>query len=429
MSSNSFIIKDVLLYTGHEFKANAFVVVRDGTIATVGTGEPPAESGLTVFSKPGYTLIPGLIDSHIHGLEGDLASLEQPLRFGVTTVCDLHNAPMYLEKLAKAAQEPSTKGKYADFKHVGLGAMVRGGWPEPVIRKEAQSHGHPEEVIDRIFDDWPKLTTASEAAPYVAEQVARGASMIKLFHEDGSTMAMDLPVPTLEIQKAVVEAAHAHGLPAIGHALSYQGAMVLLEAGVDGLAHMFLEKAPNDEWVQMMKQRNAHCNPTLACSLSLKGQADEQQRRWTQDPFAQKMLLKREPKGNIGIAAGCQHADAGHALENVKALYRAGVPLIVGSDAAGTKIGCQYGLGVHMEMHRMIHEVGMKVEDVLRGATSLTAERFGFRDRGSIAEGAMADLVLVEGDVRQSLGNKENLCLAIQGVWREGVFAEAYSPL
>ncbi|KAI1265504.1 hypothetical protein F5Y18DRAFT_435863 [Xylariaceae sp. FL1019] len=429
MPTNSFIVKNVLLYTGHEFQPNGFVVVRDGTIATVGIGDPPAESGLAVISKPDHTLIPGLIDSHIHGLEGDFASLEQPLRFGVTTVCDLHNAPLYLEKLAKAAQDPNTKGKYADFKHVGLGAMVKGGWPEPVIRKEAQSHGLPEEVIDTIFETWPKLTAASEAAPYVAEQVARGASMIKLFQEEGSTMSMELPVPRLEIQQAVVKAAHAHGLSAIGHALSYQGAMILLEAGVDGLTHMFLEKAPDDEWIQIMKQKSVHCNPTLACSLSLKGQADAQQRRWTQDPFAQKMLLKREPKGNIGLAAGCHHADAGHALENAKALYRAGVPLIVGSDAAGTEIGCQYGLGVHMEMHRMIHEVGMKVEDVLRGATSLTAERFGFKDRGSIAEGALADLVLVEGDVRESLSDKENLCLSIKGVWRGGVFAEAYRYL
>ncbi|KAI0485536.1 hypothetical protein F4859DRAFT_471550 [Xylaria cf. heliscus] len=429
MSSNSFVVKDVLLYTGHEFITDGYVVVREGTITSVGGGDPPSDNTLMVISRPGHTVIPGLIDAHIHGLEGNLESLEQPLRFGVTTVCDLHNAPKYIEKLVKAAQDPATKAKYADFKHVGLGAMVKGGWPEPVIRHEARKHGHPEETIDRIFDDWPKLAAPSEAASYVAEQVSRGASMIKLFQEQGSTLSMELPVPSLEIQKAVVEAAHAHGLPAIGHALSYEGALVLLEAGIDGLTHIFIEKPPNNDWVQIMKDKNIHCNPTLNASLSLKGEADEQQRRWTQDPFARKMLLTHHPKGNLGLAAHCQHAGAGHALENAKTLYRAGVPMIVGADAAGTQIGIQYGLGMHMEIHRMIHEVGMKVEDVLRGATSLIAERYCFKDRGSIREGALADLVLIEGDVREKLGNKENLCIPVKGVWRGGILAEAYNPL
>jgi imidazolonepropionase-like amidohydrolase len=80
-------------------------------------------------------------------------------------------------------------------------------------------------------------------------------------------------------------------------------------------------------------------------------------------------------------------------------LYNAGVPIIVGSDASGQARGTAYGLEVHIEIHLLIHKVGMAPIDALKGATSLTADRFGFHDRGRIGPGKKADLVLVEGDL------------------------------
>jgi imidazolonepropionase-like amidohydrolase len=271
------------------------------------------------------------------------------------------------------------------------------------------------------------LGSPSDAAPFVADQVGKcEASYIKLFHELGDTLSMDLQRPPLDVQRAVVEAAHDHGLIAVGHALSHAGVLDLLSVGVDGLAHIFLDKPPNDDWIRIMKERNVHCNPTLSVCASLTGEGLELQRRFVQDPLAKRMLFNDEPRGDIGLASQCKHASIGHAYENAAALYYAGVPLIVGSDSAGRELGSAYGMGLHMEMYRMVHGVGMKPEDVLRGGTSLIAERFGFEDRGRIQEGARADLVLVNGDVRKCLSDEDSLCLPIKRVWRQGIMADVY---
>lgn len=255
-----------------------------------------------------------------------------------------------------------------------------------------------------------------------------GASHIKLMHELGDTLSMpDLPRPPLDIQRAVVDAAHERGLIAVGHALSHAGTLDLLAAGVDGLAHCFLDRPPNDGWIRTMLEQGTHCNPTLSLCASQTGQGAQLQRRFADDPLARRMLLGPRPSEDIGLACGSRHvASIENAYENTRAMYRAGVPLVVGSDAAGQAAGSAFGLGVHLEIYQLVHEVGMRPGEALRSATSLTTERFGFADRGVIEGGRLADLVLLEGDVRTALADKDVLCLPVSMVWREGVPAEVY---
>ena len=100
---NNFIIEDVKIFDGHNFIAKGFVVVKDGLITDVGNGKPVEtdERDILRISRPQHTLIPGLIDAHIHALEGNTDSVEQSLRFGVTTVCDMHNEIEDINRLKK----------------------------------------------------------------------------------------------------------------------------------------------------------------------------------------------------------------------------------------------------------------------------------------------------------------------------------------
>jgi imidazolonepropionase-like amidohydrolase len=276
-----------------------------------------------------------------------------------------------------------------------------------------------------MIASWPKLKTASEAEKFVNDQISDcGASYIKLMHELGDTINMSLPRPPLEVQKAVVEAAHSHGLIAVGHAFSYRGTMELLSCGVDGLTHIFLDKPPSNDYISLCKQNNAHCNPTLSTGGSQTREGDEIQAKFAADPLAQEMLFDKKPRLPLGM--GASNASIEHGYESTKALYNAGVPIIIGSDSSGQARGTAYGLGVHIEIHLLTHKVEMTVFDVLKGATSLIADRFGFHDRGRIQSGKKADLVLVEGDVRKVLADEQKLCLPIQGVWRDGVLASVY---
>ncbi|TDZ21258.1 Imidazolonepropionase [Colletotrichum orbiculare MAFF 240422] len=427
--SNSILIKDVKIFDGTKIIERGHVFVVDGKIAQVGKGDFNGElsTGITVISKPGDTLMPGLIDAHIHALSGNVDSIEQSLRFGVTTVCDMHNDPKDNAKLRKLASEKANKSKYADFKCAGLGAVVQGGWPGRATEKESANTPCGNRIVDEIASRVPMLCKPEDAEPFVKQQIEEsGASYIKTFHELGDSLGTDLPQPPIDIQKAVVAAAYKHGVATIGHAFSYAGAMELLRAGVDGLSHMFLDEPPSDVFVQLMLDNDAHCNPALGLCASQTDEGQEAQLAYFRDPLAQKALIQKEPTKPLGLAAGQKpQASVANAYSNTRALYKAGVPIIVGTDAAGKGLGLPYGLGMHMEMRVLVKEVGMSPIDVLKSATSITAERLKFHDRGTIEPGKRADLVLVQGDVVEILAEEEGKCIPIYAVWREGILASA----
>lgn len=136
---SSFILKDVRVFTGDEVIESGSVYVNvNGCIEYIGN-ECPRIAGVPIISKPGHTLLPGLIDAHIHADEGRTVALEQSAKFGVTTVMDMANLASTIAKLRKVSQARK------DVSHIMsacTGAMVEGGWPAPVIL----AHGPTEEV-------------------------------------------------------------------------------------------------------------------------------------------------------------------------------------------------------------------------------------------------------------------------------------------
>jgi len=87
----SFIIRDVRVFTGHATIEKGFVLVEGSTIKAVGPMSNVPETCVKSYSKPGHTVMPGLIDCHIHADNADPQALTQALRFGVTTVCEMSN--------------------------------------------------------------------------------------------------------------------------------------------------------------------------------------------------------------------------------------------------------------------------------------------------------------------------------------------------
>lgn len=129
--SRALLIKDVRIFDGEVEIPNGDVLVEDGIIKKVSvTPLNAANESTTVVSKPGHTLIPGLIDGHVHAHADGAFVLTQSLKFGVTTVCDLHIEPEFMLGLKKqAAEDPDA----ADFKMAGQAATVEGGWPGAIV--------------------------------------------------------------------------------------------------------------------------------------------------------------------------------------------------------------------------------------------------------------------------------------------------------
>ena len=135
----SFLIQDARIFTGKDVLESGNVLVEHGIIQYVGNDTPKTDG--PVISGSGSTLIPGLIDAHIHADKGKVLALEQSLRFGVTTVCDMHNEAPNVAKLKKIAKE---RKDVADFKSSCFAATIDQGWPAPIVTL----HDKSEEVSD-----------------------------------------------------------------------------------------------------------------------------------------------------------------------------------------------------------------------------------------------------------------------------------------
>ena len=148
---SSFLLRDVRIFTGESVVDQGYLLVEDGKVKSIGpmSNIPKPESSTKVYSKPGHTLLPGLIDCHIHADRADPEALPQALRFGVTTVCEMQNELPNVLKLKKQTQEPDT----AAYKTAGQAATIENGWPIPVITAHDKS---PETLAD--IAKWPKLT-------------------------------------------------------------------------------------------------------------------------------------------------------------------------------------------------------------------------------------------------------------------------------
>ncbi len=129
MANNTFIIEGVRLFDGEEVTEDSSVFVENGIIKQV--GRHLSRDGVPSISKPGHTLLPGLIDAHSHPYREARLS-EQAFRFGITTLMDLHNLH---ENTVQQKKWASERKDFPDFKSCHFSATIDGGWPAWVEKK------------------------------------------------------------------------------------------------------------------------------------------------------------------------------------------------------------------------------------------------------------------------------------------------------
>jgi dihydroorotase-like cyclic amidohydrolase len=129
--SNSTLIHNARVFDGERLiSENGYIVLQDGLIKDIGATDPsPLPSADVIINASGCTILPGLIDAHVHS-QGGASDLRQALDFGVTTVLDMFNDPGYISEIKK---ESLKQTNMADIKSSCHAATVNGGWPEPLI--------------------------------------------------------------------------------------------------------------------------------------------------------------------------------------------------------------------------------------------------------------------------------------------------------
>lgn len=386
----SFAIRGARVFDGERDLGVAMVVVRDGRIEAVGADVATPE-GMPVVDAAGKTLLPGLIDAHVHAWG---AAQHDMLRFGVTTGLDMHGVADRLPAL-KRQHDSLANADLADLWAAGYAITTPGG--------HGTQYGFAVPTID----------ASTDIPVFIAARIGEGDDFIKLIVEDLSAYDAARSLPTLSPPqvKAVIDAAHGHERLAVAHVSTLRDARRVIDDGADGLVHVFNDAVADDGFVAAMRQRNAFIVPTLVVMASTAGAGEGQS--LAADPRITS-LLSDEQRGTLARDFSSSKPERlDRALDSVRRLHAAGVDILAGSDAPNP--GTAHGASLHGELALLVR-AGLSPAEALASATSKPAKRFGIGDRGRIAAGQRADLVLVAGDPLADI----TATRAVARVWKNG---------
>lgn len=387
------VFRGVRVFDGERVIPSTDVAVNGETIVHVGPGiDPPEEAD--VIDGRGMTLLPGLIDAHTHTFFP--AQLEQAAVFGVTTELDMAGDPRFAAEM-RAQQKPGEARRRADLLSAGTPATARGG--------------HPTQLPS--FGNIPTLDAPEQAQEFVDERIAEGSDYIKVIYDDGSVYGLSFPTIDRRTLEAVVKAAHTRKKLAVAHIATAAGARDAIEAGVDGLVHLFADQTIDDDLVRLAVEHTVFVVPTLTVLESAGGEPSGTS---LVDDESLNPFLLPDDISNLKSAfprRSESKVDFATARETVEKLKGAGVPILAGSDAPN--LGTAHGVSLHRELELLVAS-GLSPLEALTAATAAPAKHFGLSDRGRIAAKRWADLVLVEGDPTRDIKASRR----IVSVWKQG---------
>ncbi|WP_331727825.1 amidohydrolase family protein (plasmid) [Streptomyces coelicoflavus] len=384
---------------------DATTLTLEGGVVTA-VGAPDAPRDAEVVDAQGGFLLPGLIDSHVHT---SVDSLRQALRFGVTTELEMQGY-----WTPEQRTEVGDDDTLADVRSALIAMMAKGGHPSELMKDLGE---HDPAAGEHEGWQMPSVGTPDEARAHVQAFAAAGADYIKVMIEEGTTMGHPgLPMIDPKTIEAGVDEAHRLGLKVVAHAITLAATRQALDAGVDGLAHLFVDQRADDSVVEALRDADVFVTPCLTVSSSLMGRTAA---HLADDPRVADRLSQPWLDTLRGSFNSYPQGTFQHVLDSVAALHAAGVDLLAGTDASvpvPSHGGVAHGASVHDELALLVR-AGLSPRAALAAATSVPARRFGLGDRGRIAPGLRADLLLVDGDPLDAISHT----LDISAIWRRGV--------
>jgi len=395
--SRTFVVRHARVFDGEKFLPATDVSVENGMIMAIGNN-PKVAAGTKEIDATGDTLLPGLIDSHTHTWAN---ALQQALIFGVTTELAMFSDPKFDAQVRK---------REAAGQNLDAADLRSSGTLVTVAKGHGTEYGIP----------IPVLASPADAQSFVDARIAEGSDYIKIIYDDGSAYGGSIPTLTKDELAAVITGAHNRKKMAVVHIGSQDGARDAIAAGGDGLAHIFEDEPPAPDLVALFKQQHGFVIATLTVNESVSGKASGES--LVTDPRLSP-YIDEQAAANLRKAFSPRpksKTNFSHALAAVRALHAAGVPILAGTDAPNP--GTAHGVSIHRELELLVH-AGLTPTEALRSATSVAARTFGLNDRGRIAPGLRADLLLVKGDPALDITATRE----IVAVWKTGAEADRSS--
>lgn len=366
-------ITDAIIFDGTgKAPYRGTVIIRNGRIDSVGP-DLPVPSGASVIRAEGRALLPGFFDVHTHWSSGGQpATLPQIatayISSGVTTVNDFHQPPEAFEPRRDWLKQ--IKAPHVNF-----------------VARMSTPGGHGADWADKNTTKW--VATAQSARIEVKALQPYKPDYIKAF-TDGWRYG-NLPEETsmnLETLGALVDEAHKHGQRVLSHTVTVDRGRVAAQAGVDVIAHSLQDRPVDDETVALMRAKGTFYAPTLAI--------------YEPEPGVDKIVPDL-----TNPTARQRYRKWDYALQNLRVMYLAGIPIAVGTDAG---IGAaKHGVSTLREMELMV-TAGLPPAAALIAGTANSAKALGvIGDRGTIEPGKRADLVVVAGKPWQNIADIRNI--------------------
>jgi imidazolonepropionase-like amidohydrolase len=361
------LLRDARLLSGDDDREGD-LRIDAGRIDAVGDLDP--RSGEQCVDLDGRTVMPGLVDAHVHfSLSGETSVESIVGRSGAElALVEARNARKTLESGVTAARVMGACGVDLDLKR----AIERGDVPGPRMVASDRSititggHGHH---LGREIDG------PVDARKAVREQVKRGADFVKFMTTGGVTTPgtdPDRVALTDDELDALVDETHRHGLHAATHVHGADGARAAALAGVDTIEHgTFLD----DEAIELLVSEEVTLVPTLSAPYHIVRNVE-----WATPDSARKT----------------EHIYERH-LDSFARAVDAGVRVAGGTDA-GTPFN--YHGSNAAEVTFMI-EHGLGPREAITAMTEVAAETVGLDGCGTLRHGSHADLIVVPGDPLQ----------------------------
>ncbi len=370
--------------TGDLVNEQAAVLIDHGVIERIGSASEPVPEGAAVLDLGGRTLLPGLINVHIHvqgyqptpdgGAEPILAGtsahflqarLRDTLRMGVTTLRNVGSQAVQPQEARQAMRYGAFRGPRLLTCGRIISATAPGGRFYGAMYREADG---PEEIRKAV-----------------REQLRDGADFIKVMTTGARSNELEDPEPAQLTEpelSALVHESKRLGFKVAAHVEGLDGTAAAIAHGIDTIEHgMYLNQRP--ELLEAMATNGQVLVPTLGGYYWMGGFGE------AIDPDT--VTISPEMLPSLVELA---HHNLAQGTRSLRAARAAGVKIALGSDRNGISAP-----DTALELLRMIHH-GMSVAEALRSATSIAAEALGLEDHiGSIAPGKLADLVVIDGDV------------------------------
>jgi imidazolonepropionase-like amidohydrolase len=359
------------LIIGDGTVVNSGTIMVDGSRIVAAGANVSVPAGATRVNLAGKTVMPMIIDTHVHlspTRERIIVDLKRRAYYGVSAAMSM-GADLYEMLPIRGENIPGA----AKFLSAGRGITM----PEP--GRMTAPH-------------W--IQTEAEAVKAVQELADRKVDIVKIWVDDWRGKYKKL---TPEIYGAIIKEAHARGLRVSAHIFEMEDAKGLMRAGLDSFAHGVRDKDIDDEVIVMMKQR-----PNIVLIPNLPDRGVKTDLSWLKAGMPAEEVEKLE-KANVDNPA--TNAFFSIQARNLAKMNAAGVRIVMGTDG-------NRPWGPHVEMEDMV-AAGMTPAQVIVAATRNGAEFLKLNDQGTLAAGKSADFIVLDANPLDDITNTRKISAVV----------------